>query len=366
MTLLGVRCRNDPHIRLNPGLHHIMEADDICYYVGFTKEEYSKVREVSPVHTSFWQMCADAAVISLSVSGINPLELDEHNEVAQSKSTHINSVATHSAKDEERTLGDVETHRDIDSSTEKARFFLPSEDDYLEGEVEGGIQLQPTAGCVDFSRQNEARRGLQLLRYHSKVDLHALPIVKVNLLHQNSSAPDFTSPSVCSVPEVTEEDTCPVQQGHTHLTFDLLRIEEGRIEGVLPTPPDSNSKWKESTTGFFHEAAEPPPTPRSPYRRSYSDEHLPLKMKGEEEVTPLRKGGAMYSSDLSLVGSQAHLTVPVPQLHGPTSPSRFPKLSSFSRVHSSDGSTLSQVNELDNVEVCVCLCVLLLELQLIM
>ncbi len=363
MTLLGVRSRNDPHIRLNPGLHHIMEADDICYYVGFTKEEYSKVREVSPVSTSIWQMCADAAVIALSISGINPLDLDEHNEAAQSKSTHINNVAAPSAKDAERTLGDVGTHRDIDSDTEEVRFFLPSEDVSVEGEVEGGIQLQPTASCVDVSRQNEARRGLQLLRYHSKVDLHALPIVRVNLLRHNSSAPNFMSPSVCSVPVVTEEDTCPVQQGHTHLTFDLLRIEEGRIEGVLPTPPDSNSKWKESTTGFFHEAAEPPPTPRSPYKRSFSDESLHLKMKGKEEVTPLRKGGAMYSSDLSLVGSPTQLTVPVPQLHVPTFPSRFPRLSSFSRVHSSTASILS---ELDNAEVCVCLCVLLLEFQLIM
>ena len=56
VTLLGVRGHDDQHIRLNPGLDHIMHADDTVYYIGFTREEYSKVGGASHIHTALWEV----------------------------------------------------------------------------------------------------------------------------------------------------------------------------------------------------------------------------------------------------------------------------------------------------------------------
>lgn len=56
MTLLGVRGPQDQHMHLNPGLDHIMQQEDIVYYIGFTKEEYSKVGRASHVHTALWEV----------------------------------------------------------------------------------------------------------------------------------------------------------------------------------------------------------------------------------------------------------------------------------------------------------------------
>lgn len=58
VTLLGVRGPNDQHMHLNPGLDHIMRQEDIVYYIGFTKEEYSKVGRASHVHTALWEVCS--------------------------------------------------------------------------------------------------------------------------------------------------------------------------------------------------------------------------------------------------------------------------------------------------------------------
>ena len=56
VTLLGVRGHEDQHIHLNPGLDHIMHADDTVYYIGFTREEYSKVGGASHIHTALWEV----------------------------------------------------------------------------------------------------------------------------------------------------------------------------------------------------------------------------------------------------------------------------------------------------------------------
>ena len=56
VTLLGVRGREDQNICLNPGLDHIMHTDDTVYYIGFTREEYSKVGGASHIHTALWEV----------------------------------------------------------------------------------------------------------------------------------------------------------------------------------------------------------------------------------------------------------------------------------------------------------------------
>ena len=71
---MGVRPHGSASTLLNPGLHYTLREDDICYYIGFTREEYSKVRENAPsrVRTALWQTCASIALQSLTVAGFTP------------------------------------------------------------------------------------------------------------------------------------------------------------------------------------------------------------------------------------------------------------------------------------------------------
>ena len=57
----------------------MLDEDDVCYYIGFTREEYSKVRETPPsaLRTALWQTCANMAMLSLSVAGIDVDQLGE-------------------------------------------------------------------------------------------------------------------------------------------------------------------------------------------------------------------------------------------------------------------------------------------------
>ena len=222
MTLLGVRSKHSENILINPGLHHIMEEDDICYYIGFTKEEYSIVHGVSNLQTALSQVCADVAVITLSVSAIDPLELNEHNEAAHDEVDHPNGHP-------------LEPFHHVDTHT-------------------SSLGVPPT-NAQEGNRQNEARRGLQLLRFHSRVDLHAKPVVKVNLAHQLPASPLKTE--LCPLPEEEFEDSCQISPSQSHLTLQLDRLENGEKMGPTKrglgrlTPSDYQRSFSEGMVDGF-------------------------------------------------------------------------------------------------------------------
>ena len=131
--------------------------------------------------------------------------------------------------------------------------------------------------CMAECASTIAKRGLKLLRFHSRMDIHANPVVKVNVA---------TSPIRTPISEGVEEErekeddifaALPTSQDNLRL------IEEGC--GLKPTLPDISMTppvWRQVRS----------------MRRSISDHTL--GDVGDHYPTP-KGGGIMYSSQLSLM-----------------------------------------------------------------
>ena len=208
MTLIGVTPAGSNQIKLNPGIEHTMHEDDICYYIGFTREEFSRVGGVQSIHHSLQQACATLAAYSMSAVGINPNDLDEKNELevigvtsnipsnaSSTPTTYPSSrrVSTHSMANQQ---GPSSAEHATDGITEEGgqvRFFIPNQDTASMDSV--SITMQPHLhvnspgdslrrdSADKFAASNhmvlEAKRGLQLFRFHSGLNVHANPVVKL-------------------------------------------------------------------------------------------------------------------------------------------------------------------------------------------
>ena len=207
MTLIGVTPAGSNQIKLNPGIEHTMHEDDICYYIGFTREEFSRVGGVQSIHHSLQQACATLAAYSMSAVGINPNDLDEKNELemkgvasnipsnaSSTPTTYPSSrrVSTHSMANQQGPTSAEHATDGIAEEGGQVRFFIPNQDTVSVDSV--SITTQPHVhvnspgdslrrDSIDkFAATNhmvsEAKRGLQLFRFHSGLDVHANPVVK--------------------------------------------------------------------------------------------------------------------------------------------------------------------------------------------
>ena len=224
VTLIGVTPAGSNQIKLNPGIEHTMHEDDICYYIGFTREEFSRVGGVQSIHHSLQQACATLAAYSMSAVGINPNDLDEKNELemkgvtsnmpsnASSTPTTFPSsrrVSTHSmANQQGPSSADHAIDGGIHEEGGKVSFFIPNQDTVSVDSV--SITMQPhlhansprdslRRDSVDkFTAAShmvsKAKRGLQLFRFHSGLDVHANPVVKFRC-HSLETCPVVTTPS---------------------------------------------------------------------------------------------------------------------------------------------------------------------------
>ena len=267
MTLLGVRSRHNSNLQLNPDLQHILEADDICYYIGFAREEYSKVGGVSTVHTALWNACASIGLLSIGLAGI---DLDT---VANSGSANGENEVDFAAKSPHHP--------------EKVKFFIPEPDS------SSTVGISPSATFPDPGHQHHgddrARKGLQLLRFHSRMDVHVNPIVKVTRPIRKLKSFD-----ICPVPEYEAEPTCPTSPDAQHMTFDLAQIEEGRQE----RKSGDAGRGQRGVDRLLQRSV------------SYTG------AEKQKTWSPSLKRLALYSSDLSLVSTPATSLPELPQSPG--------------------------------------------------
>ena len=266
VTLLGVKPKDSRDILLNPGLHYILQEDDVCYYIGFTREEYSKVRETppSPVRMAIWQTCANLALLSLSLAGISTEQLGvelgaEPGEEEEGKS------------EEERLTSDV-----TDCFSEGG---VEEEEEGVEPQMSCPTSNEPSSCELPLPEDTcpIVKRGLKLLRFHSKIDVHANPVVKVN----------FCTPTPVPTPEEeTDESTFDLRPPKL-CPDDARLVEEGRI--IRPQ---------------FNPIVEALPVGRRrrSLRRSMSESSLTGVM-GDSQAN-LKKHGIIYSSQLSLMEGQ--------------------------------------------------------------
>ena len=197
-------------------------------------------------------------MFTLAVSGIDPMDMEEHNETQYVEENGYHGDDKGVAKE------GVDFQPAGTSPVERARFIFPERktsqaalsvnDTQTKMATNGGKELLPE------NRQKEARKGLQLLRYHSHLDVHANPVVKLSVPTQHPAS-DHGS------------ESCP-EPGY--VTFTLGEAEEGRSATPIHPPLRSFTSYPEVAN---------------------------------DKPSPLKKPG-MYSSDLSLIlpASPSHST----------------------------------------------------------
>ena len=275
MTLFAVKSANEKEMKLNPGVNHIMHEDDICYYIGFTKEEYSKVREreAPAVHNALCKACAGAAVMAMSISGIDPLLLTSRKESR-------NGLDITPAKSEERVSrinpaffsGEnlAEQSGVPQENSASSLLNLPSSTSQ-QGSVGDGSPQGGGGGGGGGGGWGGARRGLQLLQFHSRVNTGAKPVIKVNVANHS------TSQSALS----------PVSPGSPRDDGDQSPLLQGSAVTLDPTGVETVIDLSEG-----HEISEV--------------KYAEADNRGSAS-TPLKKGPApLYSSDLSLLTPATH------------------------------------------------------------
>ena len=274
MTLLGVRPKDSRDVLLNPGLHYILDEDDVCYYMGFTREEYSKVLETPPsaVRTALWQTCASVALLAISIAGINTEQLGPE------------LGAEIGAEPAEGGGAGAEESKAPVSPQCSVHFQLGGVE---EEEEEEEVVVEPVVSCPPSGEVSTCevphtesslpvvKRGLKLLKYHSRMDVHANPVVKVHFCGQGPGDEDVDGSTFDVQPPK------PVVDG-TRL------MEEGRSPKVLHHPIM---------------VAPPMRQRRRSLRRSISESSLTGIMS---DLQQLKARKIIYSSQLSLFkGSKA-------------------------------------------------------------
>lgn len=238
----------------------------------------------------FSQVCANAALISMAVGGVDPMKLDEHNE-AQYMAKNGHNIVGGLGRDE------VDFQPSRASPVEGVKFFIPERDLSQDSDSlavnDPHVNHTGTTAVEHLTEnwQNEARRGLQLLRFHSHMDLHANPVVKVNLLHQQ---PTLSGHEVFLFPEKDVVDTCSTNGELGRMSFTPGRVEEGRA-----TAPTHSLLLRYTSVP---EGAENKDMRRPfSYQRSLSD--TVITEEEEKGVSSSLKKVGVYSSDLSLIPS---------------------------------------------------------------
>ena len=298
-------------MKLNPGVNHIMHEDDICYYIGFTKEEYSKVREreAPAVRNALCQVCAGAAVMVMSTSGVDPLLLDDkyENVLFPGKLARKDSLDEKpSSPLDQKLLSEYTTLEDklacplSSRSSAPALLHLPSHDRYRHpSPLSRQISHAESIGGESSSNDphHEARRGLQLLRFHSRVDVHSKPVVKVNLKHE--AEPPTTSPSELSALAEEREEEEEEEEAAAQITQFTIG------SSILHTSED-NVNTRETETAIDLSDRGQTTLEKIGIQKSFSH---PDKLHDADKATPgpVRRGAMLYSSELSLLNPSVRL-----------------------------------------------------------
>ena len=304
MTLIGVTPAGSSQIKLNPGTEHTMHEDDTCYYIGFTREEFSRVGGVQSIHSSLQQACAMFAAYSMSAVGINPADFDERNEKtvpsnASSTPTHPSRRVSTNSMVNQRDSDYTDFGGNVVTDGGEVKFFIPNQDTYSD-DVSISIQPHihvhsPSLGPGDPLRREsdrvsssgqlslETRRGLQLFRFHSGLDVHANPVVKLrcNALDIGQD----TTPSAVSPTHLEQ----PVTLHHAIETCPLPRLSEASEER-------ESSPYSEDTVNYDHDyhgdSCADSPLPPPDYSQSQKD--VPPSHTGGPTLKELEEGRPQF------------------------------------------------------------------------
>ncbi len=257
-----------------------MHQDDICYYIGFTREEYSKVGGATSINHALQGTCAKLAIYSMVSAGIDPYTL--HERAAD------DTTSTHTTTSSEDSI-------DIDP----VRFFIP-------GNSQGSLNADHQKTTL------ETRRGLHLFKYLSDIEPTAIPVVKINITSSDTNLQHSTG------------DNSSVSSHDHHMTHEPVAMETRPVFNKQFSEPHSLFKshyrlsHDQRRLSHDHTALMKPTLPII-RERTISESSGPHPLVRCHSDTSVVVDQVLYSSKLELVNSTSRLdNVPeVPPTHHP-------------------------------------------------
>jgi hypothetical protein len=263
-----VRAEGASELKLNPGLTHILQENDTVFYIGFTKEEYSKVRGPINIRHTLWHACATWAVIAMATSGINPYEVEQEYDVGgnqkggdQKEKVEQEEVTSIGPKEDVKFyIGDRQSTELLGSDLVNVgcqkRPSVISDTSHVTTEGGSG-SATPMKENLDDQVKCDVLRGVQLLRFHSQASIHAGGPVKVKIhqdsipqiLAQGSAADTFqhttSSSTQISGGTIPSHNSTQSTQGHT---FHRQGSSQSTL-GSGSTQPGHTFHFTQSTQG---------------------------------------------------------------------------------------------------------------------
>ena len=169
MLLLGICPLGGTDVLFNPGIHHIMDRNDECYYISETNEHYSdhQIIQASTFQSSLWRTSATLGLLAMYISGIDPDQMfhqtqeyeerDSDNKRAFPRSMSYERLKRVSSPD---PIPDIHVEGVVSgtSLTEGAELPPIEEEDLLDEQL-----------AVEVTNwQHDVQHGLQLLKYHGE------------------------------------------------------------------------------------------------------------------------------------------------------------------------------------------------------
>ncbi|XP_064392695.1 potassium channel subfamily T member 1-like [Halichondria panicea] len=314
VTLLGVRSHGTGELLLNPSLEYIMHQDDICYYIGFTREEYSKVGGATSINHALQGTCAKLAIYSMISAGIDPYTLNERA-----------AVDVHASNE---TL-----NSDSSIDGDPVTFFITE-------------ASEPSLNTEQQKTTLETRRGLHLFKYLSDIEPTAIPVVKINIASSDTNLQHSTG------------DNSSVSSHGYHMTHEPVAMETSHHPHAFHkqvSEPHFKSHFRLShdQRRLSHDHGLLKPALPIIRERSVSESSgLPLLKRSHSDMS-VAVDQVLYSSELELVNSTSRLNR-VPEVP-PTHPQRFhfPHFHHLGRSSSrtSMASLREEVVELDLADI---------------
>jgi potassium channel subfamily T protein 1 len=177
VVLIGVKPAGSELIKFNPGIHHIMNIDDTCYYISETSEVNSDYQVIQPssFQSGLWKTTAMLGLLGMYMSGIDLGDMFHQGQHFEDvggidQTTKLAFPRTNSHKSLQENMSSPHPTRLLDTGSNHGN----DEEDHDE--------LMDEHMAVEMTNwHHEAQLGIQLLHYHAQGDFTHKPCVKLSV-----------------------------------------------------------------------------------------------------------------------------------------------------------------------------------------
>ncbi|XP_019852945.1 PREDICTED: potassium channel subfamily T member 2-like [Amphimedon queenslandica] len=212
VLLLGICPSGGTDILFNPGINHIMDRNDECYYISDTHEHNSdhQIIPASTFQSSLWRTSATLGLLAMYISGIDPDQMfHQTQEYEERDSDNKGGFPRSASNDRLKKLSSPDSIPEIQVEGVASGLSLTEEVGLPSiGEEEEVLDEQLAVEVTNW--QHDVQHGLQLLKYHGEGELpERKPCVKLSV---KSHFEGHHSPRSHSLPVAAT--TCTVMEPH--------------------------------------------------------------------------------------------------------------------------------------------------------